>query len=126
MRSMDELRDTEQMPFGLWDIRPLPEHTYGAMMKLPDCGTVSVVWGYNEKGYEHVSVSPMHKFRIPTWNDMATLKDRFFYHEEEAYQIMPKHSEYVNLVENCLHLWRPANGRMLAELVTGEKENGSE
>lgn len=39
--------------------------------------------------------------------------------EEEAYQIHPKKSEYVNVQENCLHLWKPV-GHELGELVKGE------
>lgn len=48
---------------------------------------------------------------------MARLKEIFFYPEEEAYQIMPKKSEYVNFKENCLHIYRPANGRLLREII---------
>lgn len=80
-----------------------------AWVKLPDCGTCSVIWGENEDGYEHVSISPKKQFRTPTWNDMCILKDIFFDEEEEAYQIHPKKSQYVNVAENCLHLWKPKN-----------------
>ena len=90
-----------------------------ALVKLPDCGTCSVIWGNNEDGMEHVSISPVHKFRIPSWDDMCALKDIFFYDEEEAYQIHPKKSEYVNFKSNCLHLWKPI-GHELQELV-GQK-----
>ena len=48
---------------------------------------------------------------------MCELKDMFFDDEEEAYQIMPKKSEYVNLKDNCLHLWRPSNGKTLNDLI---------
>lgn len=96
----------------LWNVEHLLGG-YAGMIKLQDCGTCSVVWGYNEDGYEHVSVSPMKKYRMPSWDDMARLKDVFFDPEEEVYQIMPKHSEYVNLMGNCLHLWRPSNGKRL-------------
>ena len=88
----------------------------GGLIKLPDCGTCSVMFGENEDGWEHVSVSPKHKYKIPTWNDMCVLKDIFFDDEEEVYQIHPKKSEYVNLSENCLHLWKPI-GHELGELV---------
>ena len=45
------------------------------------------------------------------------LKDVFFEDEEEAYQIHPKKSEYVNAVENCLHLWKP-KGHEINELIS--------
>jgi len=78
-----------------------------ALIKLPDCKTCSVIWSDNECGWEHVSVSPKHKFSIPTWDDMCVLKDIFFYDEEVVYQIHPAKSQYVNIVDNCLHLWKP-------------------
>lgn len=38
----------------------------GGLIKLPDCGTCSVMFGENDGGWEHVSVSPKHKYKIPT------------------------------------------------------------
>lgn len=76
----------------------------------------SVVFSNNERGYEHVSFCP-YNGRLPDWDAMCELKDAFFDDEEEAYQIMPKKSEYVNMLENCLHLWRPHNGLELGLLT---------
>lgn len=76
----------------------------------------SVVFSNNERGYEHVSFCP-YSGKMPDWYAMCTLKDVFFDGEEEAYQIMPKKSEYVNMVDNCLHLWRPHNGLELRLLT---------
>lgn len=118
MRSIKELREDYQA--SLWNVHQVyfnNPSVFSGLVKLPDCGTCTVVWGYNEDHYEHVSIAPVHESRIPSWDDMATLKDIFFLEEEEAYQIMPKHSEYVNLKRNCLHLWRPANGKRLDDLV---------
>lgn len=103
----------------IWNYTPFPMNS--AFIKLPDCGTCSVIWGDNEGGYEHVSVSPKKKFNMPTWNDMCALKDMFFKDDEEVYQIHPKKSEYVNVVENCLHLWKPI-GHELNELVETKTE----
>lgn len=105
----------------IWDFHELPFGNVG-MIKLPDCGTCSIVWGNDEDGWEHVSVSPKKKFNkaglenLPTWNDMCALKDIFFYPGEEAYQIHPKKKEYVNFQSNCLHLWKPI-GHELAETL---------
>lgn len=88
--------------------------SYAAIIRLPDSGTASVVWDTND-GYEHVSVSPKHKFRTPTWEDMCFLKDVFFDDEEECYQIHPPKSRYVNLCKNCLHIWRRRDGKSLLD-----------
>lgn len=80
-----------------------------------DTWTGSVVWGADEDGWEHVSVAPFDHTVIPSWDDMCRIKDIFFEDEEIALQIHPKRSEYVNKVENCLHLWRPKSAVLLRE-----------
>ena len=111
MRTYEEIMESGK----IWNAKMFG-NLVGGLIKLPDCGTCSVMFGNNERGYEHVSISPKHKFRIPSWEDMCILKDIFFEAEEEAYQIHPKKSEYVNISENCLHLWKPI-GHELGELV---------
>ena len=64
-----------------------------------------MVFGFDESGWEHVSVSP-YKGKMPTWDDMCAIKDIFWDDEEAVIQIHPKKSEYVNVKDNCLHLWR--------------------
>ncbi len=116
MRKIEEILKNER----IWDAtrytKPGYYPMYTAWVKLPDCGTCSVVWSDCEAGMEHVSVSPKKQFRIPSWDDMRALKDIFFEDEEEAYQIHPKKSQYVNFIGNCLHLWKP-KGHELDELV---------
>ena len=89
MRPYKEIMESGKV----WDTVMLGK-LVGGLIKLPDCGTCSVMFGENEDGWEHVSVSPKHKYKIPTWNDMCVLKDIFFDDEEEVYQIHPKKSEY--------------------------------
>ena len=64
---------------------------------------------------EHISVSHRNEKILPTWDEMAAIKDLFFLPEEECVQIHPKKSEYVNFVTNCLHIWRPVNGILFAK-----------
>lgn len=61
---------------------------------------------------EHVSVSHRNEKIMPSWDEMCAIKDMFFEKEEECVQIHPKHSEYVNMVSNCLHIWHPVNGEI--------------
>lgn len=72
----------------------------------------SVVWDVDKEGMDHVSVSPYNHNIMPTWDDMCQIKDIFFEDEETAFQIHPPKSQYVNLMQNCLHLWRPTDGAM--------------
>lgn len=57
-------------------------------------------------GWEHVSVAPLSRNITPSWNEMCLIKDIFFKEDEAVVQIHPPKAEYVNNVENCLHLWR--------------------
>ena len=66
----------------------------------------SVIWSFGG-GWDHVSVAPYKRSYVPSWEDMCRLKDMFFREDETVVQYHPAKSEYVNTVENCLHLWRP-------------------
>lgn len=65
----------------------------------------SIIWS-NGAGWEHVSVSPFVKRITPEYSDMKKVKEIFWNDEEAVIQIFPAKSQYVNNVENCLHLWR--------------------
>ena len=68
----------------------------------------SVVFGSNENGWEHVSIDLPG--RNPTWDEMCLVKDIFWRDDEECIQFHPKKSEYVNVREHCLHIWRNKAG----------------
>ena len=88
-----------------------------ATVTLPSGFCGSAIWGRDEAGWEHVSVSSYKAKRLPSWDDMCRVKDIFFEDEEEAVQVHPKASRYLHGVshkgetlENVLHLWRPKDG----------------
>jgi hypothetical protein len=60
-------------------------------------------------GWDHVSVSMRDRGHdaIPSWEQMCVVKDQFFEPEEVVMQLHPRRSQYVNICEWCLHLWRP-------------------
>lgn len=55
------------------------------------------------KRFLHVSCS--YRDRLPSWKDLKTVKDIFFGEDREAFQVLPKQEDYVNLHPYCLHLW---------------------
>lgn len=59
------------------------------------------------EGWDHVSVSM--KKRIPTWIEMDFIRGIFFNDDEVVIQLHPARSRHINIMENCLHLWRPQN-----------------
>jgi hypothetical protein len=57
-------------------------------------------------GWDHVSVSLLHRHRCPTWEEMCYIKAQFFSEDETVVQFIPAKKEYVNIHPYCLHLWR--------------------
>lgn len=115
MRNIEELKKTLHLCVTgrLMDNGADRFHIYEGWVDWPGFkGTV--VFGYDEAGLmEHVSVSCMNRRKLPSWDDMAKLKNMFFYPEEMVVQIHPAESRYlhgVNGLDNVLHLWRPMNG----------------
>lgn len=115
MRPIEELRATAhlcvvgKMPEAL---APAEYGIYKGWVEW-DKFKATVVWGYNENGWEHVSVSPMNKRKLPGWDDMCRLKDMFWGKDVTVVQFHPAEDAYVhgvNGLENVLHLWRPING----------------
>lgn len=67
----------------------------------------------NACGWEHVSVVVIEGFfpidydtRIPTYEEMVYIKELFWDDDEICIQVHPKRSEYVNINEHCLHIWK--------------------
>lgn len=56
-------------------------------------------------GWEHASISYLDG-TLPSWDEMCKLKDLIWNDDEEVIQIHPKKNQYVNNMNNCLHLWR--------------------
>ena len=83
-------------------------------IKLDGMPRTSVIAGSNENGWEHVSVCPVG--RCPTWDEMCEVKDIFWGEEEVCIQIHPKKSQYVNIMDHCLHIWRHKDGMKLPEI----------
>ena len=55
--------------------------------------------------WDHVSVSL--EDRCPTWDEMCWVKDLFWNAQETAIQYHPAKSDYINVHDYCLHLWKP-------------------
>ena len=101
MRSIDEIKRNEKLKVAQQGMT-----TLNGYITLSTGAKGSFVMGMIEGGIsEHVSVR-LFKNRLPTWNEMCEVKDIFWEDEEEAIQIHPKKSEYVDFLD-ALHLWKP-------------------
>jgi hypothetical protein len=60
--------------------------------------------------WEHVSLTikvGKKRTRIPNWNEMCFIKNMFWEPHETVVQFHPPESDYVNIHDHVLHLWRP-------------------
>lgn len=80
---------------------------YNGAFKIPMNSKYFTVIASNGGGWEHVSISILNSKRTPTWSEMCQIKDMFFNENEVVMQLHPAKKEYVNIKNNCLHLWRP-------------------
>jgi hypothetical protein len=71
---------------------------------------IQISQGFEKFKFDHVSVSL--GFRCPTWEEMCMVKDLFFDYQDCVVQYHPPKSEYVNMHQFCLHLWRLVDGDM--------------
>ena len=100
MRNMEEIMRRIPWRKSLWP------GTYGTELTIGDLKGTVIFTPESDDGWEHVSFSPYNLRKLPSWEDMCKLKDIFWGEEEDVIQIHPKRSEYVNIMQNCLHLWR--------------------
>ena len=45
--------------------------------------------------------------KVPTWEEILAVKREFFGPEEECIHFIPADSEYVNIKEDCMHIFHP-------------------
>ncbi len=56
-------------------------------------------WG----NLKHVSISKIDKY--PSWDEILSVKLELFGDRKDAVMIIPKRENYVNIHNNCFHLW---------------------
>lgn len=71
----------------------------------------SIAWQFgHEQPWLHISMA--RRDIIPSYEDMAEVREFFIAPDQIAYQVFPPRYEYVNLHERCLHLWVPLHWRV--------------
>lgn len=56
-------------------------------------------WG----GLLHISIS--RQDRYPSWDEIVEAKLVFFGDMKDTMMVIPKRSDYVNISNNCFHIW---------------------
>jgi hypothetical protein len=60
------------------------------------------------KRWVHVSMS--RRSRLPSYDDMALVKDSFIGRDKLALQLFVPNERHINYAHNCLHLWHCMDG----------------
>ena len=77
---------------GVFDVSHSPT---GAMLK---------VIASSGEGWDHISVSVRN--RCPNWLEMQYVHRMFFKEDETAWEYHVRPADHINIMPNCLHLWR--------------------
>lgn len=77
----------------------------------------TVIFDSTMTSWEHVSVSPKKKGVIPNWYELKEIKEIFWPDNEEVIQFFPRKADHVNVMTNCLHLWRNSEVEALCESI---------
>jgi hypothetical protein len=119
MESFDWVNPFWNKPSTLtWDVRHL-DSTAKAFVHLTS-GLAVIVSGMVEgdgKRWLHVSVS--RAGRLPSWEDLGTVKNEFIGKDKVAIQVFPTEDKYVNFHPHVLHLWHCVDGESIPDFTFG-------
>lgn len=101
MKSIDEILKDDHVT------KVIGKGIDGAMFNVRINYRLYNVIASNGGGWDHVSIDPINQGHAPTWDVMCVLKDICFNDDETVIEYHPAKENYVNIAENCLHLWRP-------------------
>jgi hypothetical protein len=105
MRNLHELNQYRLIDIKVYEIYgEFGDDKNGAFIVPYKSDSLKVLASSGE-GWDHVSVS-MRK-RIPNWMEMEYIAKLFFKDDEIAIQYHVPRKEHINIMENCLHWWRP-------------------
>lgn len=111
------MRPGLEPPEGIWKEMESVCWPPGSNHKACRAWTHKIVPGLNvlrslaetENGEKWIHVSLSRRDRMPEWVEIRKVKDHFL-GDIEAYQVLPKKQDYVNVHNFCLHLWAPVDG----------------
>ena len=80
---------------------------------LTDFAVVFTVEKHHDGIFGHMSVA--RPDRYPSWDEMMQLRAVMFDDDAEVVQLMPPCEEYVNVHNNCFHLWHRRDSRLIPD-----------
>jgi len=81
----------------------------GQICQIYSTSTDCIIMVSSEMSGKHLSIS--HKDRYPTWDEIKTARYELIDKNVDSIMYLPKEGEYVNVHENCFHVYEvPADG----------------
>jgi hypothetical protein len=68
-------------------------------------------------GRRWIHLSCSHEDRLPNWEELKEVKERFIGEEKTALQVLPPKSRYVNFHPHRLHLWHCLDGDVVPDFT---------
>ena len=69
------------------------------------------------KRWLHVSLARPN--RLPSWDDVGTVKALFVGRDKLAVQVLPQQVRYINIHPHCLHIWHCIDGDPVPDFARG-------
>ena len=67
----------------------------------------------DHKDGEYLHLSVANTERYPSWDELMVFRAVFFDDDMEVFQVLPPIDEYVNISQNCFHLWHKKEGKII-------------
>lgn len=92
----------------------------GRRWERTDCLSIIVSLSRESDGRKWLHASVARPDRLPTYDDLCTLKYIFIGRHRKAIQVFAPESEHVNINPYCLHLWCRLDGDPLPDFTHGK------
>lgn len=108
-----------RLPKVLLGYRILQMTEDGAAYMRDDGLSVIMSGNLEQDGKRWLHVSLARADRLPSWEDVRSVKDAFLGKDTYAVQVFPPERFYVNLNPHCLHMFSCVDGHPLPEFSRG-------
>jgi hypothetical protein len=99
-----------------WRMMPSAD---GAKYVAPDRLSVIVSGSFELDGKRWLHVSCARPDRLPSWEDLREVKNRFIGADKLAVQVLPPESRYISIHPYCLHLWHCIDADPVPDFARG-------
>lgn len=101
-----------------WQVDPFGPDGYRYVNREQRIVVIATRADHGGQEWLHVSVSCPD--RVPSWDELAAIKELVIGPDRHAYQVFPPRAQWISIHEHCLHLWArwdDGDGRVLPDFA---------